>query len=357
MPQELSVLFNDPVFSVKVGEKTLPPYPAIKIPTEAALNTKGELLAYSRAEDGVPFSISDNTSLPQDTATLAYKILWNMQSVFWSQHFFTYDFTLHYKSQHKTKTSVQGSFSRIYPFTLGDSYPADQIFRELVKLTNPQAVSNYAWLSFRLKSNDPDLVWIFSPFLKKEREIAPSLRDEKLFFSELSASNLLAFSGKPENYDVRVVEKKEYLAPLLKKELVENSSQPPLPCFSPFPAKEEDLFSNRLLWKLELTNREPYSPTRKVILYIDSETYLPLYAFEYNNQRKLEKAVITRFDLFPLPQHGIPFRFVLRSTFVENIATQSGALLTIQGGKICEAPPHDWSLRNFDPSFPAKPRL
>lgn len=348
LPSEIAPLFEDDTFQVKVSNVIFPPLPVTSNFLEPAIDSKGDIVGSDAPKSGFLFPLTSENEANYSSAR-GYQILWNIQAAQWARPVLNYEFSIRYNEGSKTTASAQGTLLRLYPALVDPKFSKEQLFREKVTLTNPPSIAPYSWLTFRMIGSGEDLVWLYSPIVKKERQIVSSLRDESIFFSELSANDLFTFSGKPQWYNPRIVGYGDYYAPLSINTTISDSSGQD--CFITSANNSDVTFFKRQMWKLELTSKDPYSKVGKVILYVDAESSLPLYKFTYSKDRKLEHVVYSQFELIPAPSHEFPYELVYRKTASFNPSTRRNALLSITSGSGCMNASDSISLKSFDPSL------
>ncbi|NLF25726.1 MAG: DUF1329 domain-containing protein [Deltaproteobacteria bacterium] len=280
-----------------------------------ALGAQGALAPTVRWDRG--FVWGDRTRLSREKSLdkLAAKLLWNVHSNFWSQKIVTLAFSLKEFSQSGGVSGweLQGDLSRVYPGSLVPDDKTGQLFREIIRLRAPAPLAGYAWLTFRFLGADEDVVYIFSPALEKPRELTASNREDGFAASALSVDDFFVWSGKPSLLALVDLKKITALTPLAVSEQGRARSQGKhcaLISASSSPETEAQqlhqpdsfqggvwpggnlIYAPRELWRMELVSSDPFSLYGRQVLYVDSESMLPVFKFVYDQGGVFWKSIV-----------------------------------------------------------------
>lgn len=241
------------------------------------------------------------------------KILWNINSVWWSQGSCEADFELFNAAADRREQVMSGAFRRIYPRSMDNADAGDQLFRELISFSQPAFLSGLAWLTFRFITPDEDVLWLHSPAIGKTRELTGANRADPMARSAFSPDDLLVWSGKPSLVQARLDRILTALVPFSRPDMAQLSAQdreceklsaadinrglkwnfdslrfvdgsPWLPV--------GPLFIPRRLYRVELVSRDPFSLYGRQMLYVDASMMLPVYKVVFDRAGRLWKIVM-----------------------------------------------------------------
>lgn len=322
-------------------------------------------------------SRSKKPALPTAAPT-AQDLLLATQATIQSASVLLYNFNLHSFKERASDWSVQGSLARVYPSSLESHGNQDQLFREKISLAGPRSVADYTWLTFRFSGSDEDLVWIYSPLIKKDRQVASSLRTDPLFHSILSSEDIFTWSGKPQAADARILGRAEFLLPAIEKIDVANSSTENcttnttvIPAFQQLSAQKaaapkapllltaKETLTPYTAWRVELINKDPYSLYGKQILYIDAASHLPLLKIVHDRKGVPWKVIYSSFLRSIRTQQDLQYWY--RKTTAHDLQKRETVVFEVTSGTVCSTYTPDITLKDFDPtqlgqkSVPTKP--
>ena len=250
-----------------------------------------------------------------DQGAFAQKILWNMNSGLWSKSLIEYHFRLLWLKQGKAWRNVRGSFLRVYPWMLDPNFKLPQMFREKFSFYYPEPLHGLSWLTFRFQNADEDLVWAYSPAIQKVRQLTSSNRSDSLITSGLAADDFLAFSSNPTFSNAKALARLVTLVPF-PSPVVANLDDKLQPCYRlpnpgsggsdqalwnfetpKFPGAADWLpikavWVPREVYKIEVTTKDPYSLYGREVLYVDTETMLPVYKIVFDRAGRYWKTII-----------------------------------------------------------------
>ncbi len=297
------------------------------------------------------------------------KILWNIQSVFWSQGSVSFDFLIRRLQDDKPSRELAGSFSRVYPREVDRGDKTVQLFRELIELKKPAVLSSYTWLTFRFFGPLEDVLWVFSPTIMKARELTGANRSDSIART-LSPDDFLLWSGKAELVEVADVQQVELLTPFRSENLVK-AYRDGDECMAPNGHQEsagdssgewnfqtqrfvqaaawmptEVVFVPRSLWRLELISKDPYSLYGRQVLYVDAETMLPIYKFVYDRAGAHWKSSFIVYGMAEegKKRHPYPDKMVMLDK-----RDDSAVLFDFMNVKYCSVLSEELARMRFDP--------
>jgi len=244
------------------------------------------------------------------------KILWNINSSWWSQKIIQSSFELLKPGAQGDGREFRGTVTRIYPHLVDASDRTRQLFKELINVSFPAFLKTQAWLTFRFASADEDGFWIHSAALGRTRELTGSNRTDALLRSTFSPDDLLIWSGNQALVDPRLERTLVALVPfaaldtmLLQApqkscESVKTAGEPPawnyqnrrFPNAAPW-LRTDWIFVPRRLYRLELSSRDPYSLYGRQTLYVDSAMMLPVAKIVYDRAGRHWKTVLGTYSL------------------------------------------------------------
>jgi len=330
------------------------------------------------ARRGYVYGVKAQIAEESDASRAAQKILWNVVSTLWGQKILDIDFSLSWLRDNQAAEKLSGGLRRVYTASLGSLDKTGQVFREIVRFKGPAAIAGLAFLTFRFFGEDEDVVWLYSPAIKKSRELTGSNRSDSILRSALSLDDFFTWSGKPEA--VQPVLERSVIALVAFGSLeisqaviaadnpvcldvkgqfksaaqsaafgtsrwgVVGKDDPSLQIL--FPAGT--IFVPRELWQLELTSQDPFSLYGRQILYVDSEMMLPVYKVVFNRAGNLWKIVISSFGLAVTADNLRKAPFPL-FTLVVDVLTRESLLLDYSRVRYCSALHETIKLSDFDP--------
>jgi NADH-quinone oxidoreductase subunit I len=274
---------------------------------------------------GFAFGADDIINQETDRSAQGRKILWNINSLWWSQKLLSFDFDLFRPVEGKADFFLSGTFTRLSPRALDEADKTAQIFRERLKFAAPPFISRLALLSFRFEGPDEDALWLHSAATGKTRELTGSNRTDALARTPLSMDDLLVWSGKPELTDVTVdrdlvalipfpaldagsfsgaQESCEGWQPTSRGAAGQNSARwnylsrkhPRAAAWQPTNA----YFVPRSLYRLELVSRNPFSLYGRQVLYVDMKSMLPVAKVVYDRAGRHWKTIFAAYGLASL---------------------------------------------------------
>ena len=152
-------------------------------------------------------------------------------------------------------------------------------------------------MSYRYKSSQGPLdeaknddTWVYLPDLRRVRRISTAQRTDAVAGTDFSRDDLFSFAGIPPQYDWFCLGEQDVIAPLNTKALAypyekEHS-------FGPYGLSfADDRWELRHAWILRFDPKNDNHPYSHKDLWIDSQTYEPLYSFAYDRRKDLWKII------------------------------------------------------------------
>ncbi|MFM1847381.1 MAG: hypothetical protein RL417_855 [Pseudomonadota bacterium] len=316
---------------------------------------------------GYPFGAEPEMLKESDPSLLGARIVWNAQSVWWGQGSVESDFDLTWIKEGRPTRILRGQIVRAYPATLGIE-GGSQLFRELLTLTTPEPLKRLAWLTFRFRGGDEDVVWFYSPALQKARQLTGSNRSDVLARGATAVDDLLVWSGKAELIEAVADRSAVGFAPFADTELgqlaphgegcfgvtqrelgEEGSPSKVSPALAGGPEVLGDaVFVPRRLWRVELTSSDPYSHYGRQVLYVDKVSMLPVYKFVYDRSGHLWKTVIGVFGLGVTADRKVKRPYASAQVVIDHLRNE---INTIDYNRfvMCRTPHEGLLPANFDP--------
>ncbi len=319
---------------------------------------------------------ADQASASALREALGSKILWNISSSIWSQSLIDYHFRLMWLKDGKAGRNVRGNFLRIYPWMLDPNFKLPQMFREKFGFYYPEPLHGLSWLTFRFQNLDEDIVWAYSPTIQKVRQLTGSNRTDSLITSSFSADDFLGWSGNPLFEKGKVLEKIVTLVPFPNPDIVTLDSTLK-PCYklnnpsgglasgdgmasaiwnfeTPKFVNGADwlpikaVFVPRVVYKLDVTTKDPYSLYGRQTLYVDAVTMLPVYKVVFDRAGRLWKFVITSFGIAQtqdLSRRSLYPGFEI----ILDILNKREFVMDFAKIRYCDSYPQDIEINQFDP--------
>ncbi len=375
LPAELLSLLQEGQLELEAGRslKTAPTLPDawLKGADGAALaGSTGELKTGASFGAGLLF---DAAALSAETNQkfLAYKLLWNVQALWALQPALSAAFEFSWFKEGKPYRTLRGEFSRLIPNAIADTKKTAQLFRELIRFTAPTFLKDLSWLTFRFLGNDEDVLWVYSPAIRKVRQLVATNRSDSLLRSAVTPEEFLVWSGKPEAVEAVVEAKATMLVPVLRVELPAQLDKEG--CLNVdrlgavggklasrwnyeaghFPhgagwVPTTSVFLPRPVWRVAVNSLDPFSSYGKQVLYIDQALSLPVYKFVYNRMGQLWKTVIGVYGISSAKNVAAPLLYPAYTIIVDHLKSEVFVIDTITA-RSCAVPPPGLSLSDFDP--------
>lgn len=310
----------------------------------------------------------------EDKSYAAWKILWNVQSNNWRYPVLRGDFSLTSVRGDVIGKELSGSLERVYPSLIPEGGKSAQFFREKLSFKTPPVIDGLSWLTFRFLGADEDMVWIYSPAIKKERQLTGSNRGDPVIGTSISLDDFLGWSGKTELVDPSVNSSGVYLAPFssLSPTILKGELEPPCIKLHPDVEAAGSRFANwnfeegrhpnaarwapisgvyvpREMWVLELIQRDPYSRYGRQVLYVDKELMIPFYKIVYDRAGKFIKLVISYFGYWGTEGEEKIYAPFVPYSVIKDDDRAVVDLFEFRSIELCTGFPDGKALSDFDP--------
>ncbi len=298
---------------------------------------------------------------------LGARVLWNAQSVWWGQGSLDTEFDLTWLKDGRPVRALNGEFIRAYPALLGMEGGA-QVFRERLTVNGPEVIRDLGWLTYRFRGGDEDVVWFYSPALRKARQLTGSNRSDAIARGVTAMDDLLVWSGKAEAVDATADRSAVGLTPFASTAFGQLSPAGEA-CFevnlgtggdegtmAQISAALDDassvignaVFVPRRLWRVELTSGDPYSLYGRQVLYVDKGSMLPIYKFVYDRSGHLWKTVIGIFGLGTTADRKTKRPYAAGQLVIDHRKDETNVLRFSRFAS-CRRPTAQFAPANFDP--------
>ena len=152
-------------------------------------------------------------------------------------------------------------------------------------------------MSYRYKASDGPLdqaknddTWVYLPDLRRVRRISSAQRTDAVAGTDFTFDDLLSFSGIPPQYDWSCRGEQDVLAPVNSKVFAYPYEEDHN--FGPYGVSyADDLWEMRHAWILRFDPKNDDHPYAYKDIWIDKQTYEPLYSFAYDRKKELWKIV------------------------------------------------------------------
>jgi hypothetical protein len=255
---------------------------------------------------GRPFETSaiDCKGDPQAAA----KIIWNFNKAWngdgadstWS---YTYwdrgeQLPLYYEG---TARSISLS-NRVEPEYLegnkGDIFPNEKRLNVFgIEVEAPFDARGILVLTYRYKSADGPLkqaknddTWVYVPDLRRVRRISSAQRTDSVQGTDFTMDDLRSFSGIPPQYEWKCIGEQTVIAPMNTKSMAYPYTDSYN--FGPYGFSfASDRWEVRNAWIVRFDPRNEDHPYHHKDIFIDKQTYEPIYSFAYDRKKELWKII------------------------------------------------------------------
>jgi hypothetical protein len=152
-------------------------------------------------------------------------------------------------------------------------------------------------LQYRYKSADGPLdearnddTWVYLPDMRRTRRISTAQRTDSVQGTDFTFDDLRSFSGIPPQYTWECLGERDVIAPMNSEYLAYPYSDDYN--FGPYGfSYANDRWELRKAWVIRFIPRNDDHPYRYKDIWIDKETYVPLYSFAYDRREELWKII------------------------------------------------------------------
>ncbi len=280
------------------------------------------------------------------------------------------DFDLLTLKESRIVHQFDGSFVRVFPRVINSEDKTGQLFRERIRVLSPSPLRGFSFLTFRFLGSDEDVYWLYSPAIKKARQLTGSNRSDGILRTHLSPDDIFGWSGKSEGVEGEHASKLTVLAPFLSDEAAApekkgaclelmredseegaaaqwNVSSRRFPQAAPW-LPTNAVFIPREVYRIELESKDPYSLYGRQILYVDATTLVPYYKFVFDRSGHPWKTVMSGYvGRQGGEKEGI--RLVPAFTTIEDTLKSESFIFDISRYATCGELPAKVKSTEFDP--------
>jgi hypothetical protein len=141
-----------------------------------------------------------------------------------------------------------------------------------------------------LKQAKNDDTWVYVPDLRRVRRISSAQRTDSVQGTDFTMDDLRSFSGIPPQYEWKCLGDATVIAPMNTKSLAYPYTDSYN--FGPYGfSYASDRWEVRNAWIVRFDPRNEDHPYHHKDIYIDKETFEPLYSFAYDRKKELWKVI------------------------------------------------------------------
>jgi hypothetical protein len=167
-----------------------------------------------------------------------------------------------------------------------------------IEVSEPFDARGILLLTYRYKDSDKpedeaknDDTWVYVPDLRRTRRISTAQRTDSVQGTDFTMDDLRSFSGIPPQYTWKCLGEGRYIAPMNTNDLAYPYTEDEYN-FGPYGFSfANDRWEVRDAWIIRFDPRNEDHPYAYKDLYIDKESYLPLYSFAYDRKQELWKII------------------------------------------------------------------
>ena len=264
-------------------------------------------------EDGALVNYTGGRPFPNETIdckgdpNAGVKIIWNFNKSWngsggnaaWS---YTYwdrgeQLPLYYEGTSRTVKLAQNVEPQ-YADNNGDIFPNEKRLGAFgIDVDAPFDARGILVLTYRYKNADApikeaknDDTWVYVPDLRRVRRISSAQRTDSVQGTDFTMDDLRSFSGIPPQYEWKCLGEKTVIAPMNTKTLAYPYTD--TYNFGPYGfSYASDRWEVRDAWIVRFIPKNEDHPYHHKDIYIDKDTYEPLYSFAYDRKNELWKII------------------------------------------------------------------
>jgi hypothetical protein len=357
-------------------EAALRPKRSIDLPKEWSLasgkseelQSNGAIPASFTPSEGFPFSSPSVNEATRDPQRAGAALLWNAASIPWSARSLEVTGKLRaFREARSAPRELTFDIMRIYPRSFGVS-PGKllPLFRERIGFGQPEILRGLKWLSFRFLGEEEDYMWAASPTTRTVRQMTGSNRSDRIFARGFAPNDLFVWSGKIESLSIKGVHRQPLLVPVIEAPLERQQTEekgcakwqsgkgselllgqesrrvPQAPNWVP----SNSLWVLRHVWRVDVTNRDPFLLDARQSIYLDATTMSPVYTVSWDQAGALRKIVIGILGVAGQAGSELP---VWRGQIVFTAGEPGASLTEVQSVARCESLRTGSGISDFDP--------
>jgi hypothetical protein len=166
-----------------------------------------------------------------------------------------------------------------------------------VEVVAPFDARGIMLLTYRYKASDYSLdkaknddTWVYIPDLRRVRRISRAQRTDSVAGTDFTMDDLRSFSGIPPQYMWECLGEHQTLGPMNTKNLAYPYSEDYN--YGPYGFSfADDRWELRNTWVIRFDPKSDDHPYHHKDIYIDKDTYEPLYSFAYDRKQELWKII------------------------------------------------------------------
>jgi hypothetical protein len=180
----------------------------------------------------------------------------------------------------------------------GDIFPNEKRLSAFgIEVEAPFDARGILVMSYRYKSSDGPLdeaknddTWVYLPDLRRVRRISTAQRTDSVAGTDFTMDDLRSFAGIPPQYTWECIGEADIIAPFNTKYLAHPYNDDYN--FGPYGFSfANDRWELRHSWIVRFDPRNDDHPYSFKDIYIDKETYEPMYSFAYDRKKELWKLI------------------------------------------------------------------
>jgi hypothetical protein len=152
-------------------------------------------------------------------------------------------------------------------------------------------------MTYRYKSSDAPLdqaknddTWVYLPDLRRVRRISSAQRTDAVAGTDFTFDDLRSFSGIPPQYEWECLGEQDTIAPFNTNVLAYPYDEDHN--FGPYGLSyADDRWELRHAWIIRFTPKNRDHPYTRKDIWVDKQTYKPLYSFAYDRKKELWKII------------------------------------------------------------------
>jgi hypothetical protein len=259
------------------------------------------------------------------------------------------------KQEQKNLKSIQSSTLKYSPKDKNSDSSLN--FKERFSILSPADLSALRFLTIRQTGSADDLLWGFSPNLKRAVELTGSNRGDPVLNTIFSLDDIFFFGAKLDHLSAIAAPKEvEFLAPEIAPDIftIEKSSNSNCSILAPSSKNLKEIalkvsISPQTVLIFDLKNSDPFSLIGRYRLFISKNSGLPLLKQEYSHLGELKKVAITNFSLVD-SQYTIPVLTLALNQVGLNRKQSQLLSIRTSDGRLCEKAETEFDSKLLDPS-------
>jgi len=189
----------------------------------------------------------------------------------------------------------------------------DGVFQKMAQypFVEPFDLKGTGLVSFRY--TDPakqDDTWLYLPSLRRVRRLSSAQRSDALFGQDIDLDSYNVYSGDVSWFKWRLLGEKQMLGSMHGENL------PPTPCTRDGGATYCDAWEMRPVFIVEGSAKLPGYAYSKRVIYVDKETFLPLYSDVYDPRGELWKTMVQNIRVAHKPNPGAALEYDSELPFI-----------------------------------------